>query len=346
MTKKINHKRLVKNLLSLLEFKNTLRMVTAVFVVTIFVYSSGYSQKSEINNINLYIEQGEYEQAKEIAYQLLNNTEVSQTAEVSYYVGKALYEYVKQDGQENNEDFRKNVLDAQKAFAKCLELDDEAVYTAQCLTRQEGLVAIVQNKAIEPYKGKQYEKALMLFEILIELNPVANNYKLAAVSADALGQKQKALDYFTTLVEKEKQEINVYKRMVKLAAELKLNDEKQSAYLDIAMKAYPLEPAFLHDQVAIEQNSENPNPVVILGLYEKILELDSSDVVVLFNIGVIYYNNAALSFNKGKKEEAKTYWNKAKEYWERAYELDPSDADTKNYLNDVYSKLGEETRKD
>lgn len=338
--KKQNHNDLIFKAISLNGFCVTLKMVTALLAVTIFVYTRAYSQKTEINNINLYIEQGEYDKAKALGEELLASEDYSTSAEVQYYIGKAFYEYIKQPGSENNTDFEEKVLAAKDAFDRCQDLDTEGDFIAQSLTRSEGVVSIVQNKTVDPYSNKAYEQALKLIKISIQINPVPNNYKLAGVCADALGQHEDALSYYTKLVELEKQEINVYKRIIKLSGILNKSSEEHSQYLELAMKAYPDDKAFLHDQINVMQESGEVDPLLLMGLYQKILDLDSTDQTALFNIGVIFYNNAALSYNKGKKEDATKFWTSAMEYWERAYAVDSSDADTKTYLNDVYTKLG------
>lgn len=318
-----------------------------MYAVTILFLSTSYAQKAEINNINLYIEQEEYVEARELALQLSKNADYDKRSDVNYYIAKALYEYVKQEKTELKADFETDVLNCWQALQKCSELEkaqgtDE--YTVQIVTKSDGLIAVLEQKTATPYYDQDYESALKILKILLQIDPKANNYKLAAVCADALGQRQEALDYFLSFVDSSgvdaKVELSVYQRIIKIAKELKKSSEELEKYLDMGMKAYPEHIAFVNEQINLLQQSENPNPLALINLYEKVLQIDSTDALTLFNLGVIYYNNAVAAYNDGDADEAKSMWMKAKDYWERGYASNPSDADTKTFLNDVYQKLG------
>jgi Flp pilus assembly protein TadD len=239
---------------------------------------------------------------------------------------------------------------------------------------------------VEQYNAQKYPAALESFEFILKIVPSDTSSILnAANSAEKAGNNEKAKLYYNKLVDMNYNDARVYLFLSKIykaekdsakglsvvlagrqrfPADNALAIEEVNYYLNSGKSKEALDPLNL----AISKDDKNPelyfaraNIYDKLGDnekaksdYQKTIDLKPVYFDAYYNMGAMYFNEAADLANKANnipKEKEKEYdqakvkadtkFRESLPFFEKAYELNPTDKSTLNSLKQIYSRLGD-----
>ena len=357
----------------------------------VLISLQGYSQKSAIQTAINYLGYGDLDKAK-VAIDGAAANETTIGVAKTWNVRSKVYVAILDSKEPKYASLKTGALDeALKSFQKTMELDTKKEYTAETIQRLDFASAQYMNEGVDNFRDKNYEGALKNFNISREIGSKYLNrtdtlalYN-AALAADKAGKKTEATQYYTELTNMNYGGSRVYS----LLATMQLEQQDTTAALTTINKGrqkYPEDNNLIiqglniylqsgrdkeaYDQLdaAIAKDPGNANLYFAKGTlsdklgkgddaaasYKKAIELKPDFFDANYNLGAMYFNQAADLANKAnnipaskmaeyesakKKYEAK--FKEAQPYLEKAFQINPKDEATIQSLRQLYGRIGD-----
>lgn len=364
-----------------------MKRISLLFVVLISVNLAAFAQKNKVQTAWNYLKYDDLQRAAEAIEEAAIHEQTSGSAKTWYYKGLIYQRSYKHEKYGN---LAPNALDiASEAFRKALQLEPDYEYAPEIKLALQQLATQMYGQGVEQFTAKDYSKALTSFESILKIVPDDEQAILnAAYSADRAGDKNRAKGYYGKLIDKNFKESRIYIFQSGLLKEL----GDTTAALSVVQKGRQLFPSdnnliieelnfylFRGDDVkamevmdaAIQSDPANASLYFARGTvydrmgkkddaansYQKSIELKPDYFDAYYNLGAMYFNEAAELANKANDIKSNTEYAKAKDkfdakfrqsvpYLEKALELNASDQATISSLKQIYLRLNEKAKFD
>lgn len=355
-------------------------LLTALMLVTSVAL---YAQSQKVQTAIISQRYGELDKAKAAIDEAVVHEKTINNAKAWYYRGDI---YLQMHGNEKFGTLSDDPLKvALESFRRCLELDTKNDFSDEIKNSKMRLVvANLYNRGVEEFVAKNYAKSLATFETVMIQTPSDTNVVFnAALAAEKVKESAKAKQYFGKLIELGYKKPAIYQTLAAIAKE-----EKDTAaainYLSAGRKEFPGEIGLVIDELniyllqnrqaeaiknlqeAVQLDPKNQSLWFALGVaydqtkqqakaaenYLKAIEIKADYFDALYNLGALYFNNAAelqnaankIPFNEQKKYDAAVLkaqeeFKKALPYLEKAHEIEPKDKNTIISLQQLYTAL-------
>lgn len=366
-----------------------MKKILALLLVIIPVALS--AQKAAVQTAYNYLRYDNLDKAKEaIDGAVVNETTIG-FAKAWYYRG-SIYQAIFESKNEKFASLKPGSLQAARiSYEKTLELDSKNEFREDVIGRLEILASQSLNSGVDHFQNGRYAEALEAFQSSSDINQKYFNrldtlslYN-AALAADKMGDKSMSISLFKKLTAVNYGGSKLYSLMVNMYLDQK-DTTNALVVISEGRKKYPEDGTLItqglniyltsgKDKEAYAQNEEaikaDPNNAVLqyikgnladkLGkkeeavtAYKRAIELKPDYFDAVYNLGAIYFNEAAELVNKAnnippnklaefdvakKKYEAK--FKEALPYLEKAYQLNPKDIGTMQSLRQLYTRLGD-----
>ncbi len=364
-----------------------MKRILLLLTVIICTGTISFAQKSKVQTAWNYYKYDELDKAKSAIDEASENPTTSGMAKTWYYKGliyQKLYKHEKYGTLEPN-----SLSIAYHSYSKALEIEPDYEFAAEINQNRQVIGNMLFSQGVEYFNAKKYDLALESFESVIKTSPNDSLAILnAAYSAERSGNKAKAKEYYSKLVSMKFSDpkiyiflSNIYKSEGDSAMALSTiqNGRKQFPgdntlvieELNIYLYAGKDKEALELLYVAIQGDPKNPNLYFAQGTvydklnrkteaansYKKAIELKPDYFDAYYNLGAMYFNEAAEMANKANDLKSNTEYAKAKEkfdakfkeaepYLEKAHELNPTDQNTMISLKQLYARTGENDKYD
>lgn len=366
-------------------------MKKLLILLGVILSFQGMAQKAAIQTAINYLNYGELDKAKEaIDGAAVNETTVGLAK--TWNVRGKVYTAILDSKEEKYAALKNGALEeAVKSFQKTLELDAKKEYKDETMQRLDFASTVYMNKGVDAFRDKNYDVALESFNKSREIGSkyLGRTDTLAlfnaALAADKAGKKQEAAGYYSELTTMKYGGAKVYSLLATsqldqkdTAAALVTINKGRQQYPDDnnliiqGLNIYLLQgrdkEAYEQMDAAITKDPGNPNLYFAKGTlsdklgksedaatsYRKAIDLKPDYFDANYNLGAMYFNQAAELANKAnnlpanklaeyeaakKKYEAK--FREAQPYLEKAHEINPKDEATMQSLRQLYGRLGE-----
>jgi tetratricopeptide (TPR) repeat protein len=356
-------------------------------VIVCFTSGAIQAQKSKVQTAWNYYKYDELDKAKTAIDEASANESTSGMAKTWYYKGLI---YQKLNKHEKYGSLDPNaLLVAYQSYSKALEIEPDYEFAAEINQNKQVIGNMMFTQGVEYFNAKKFDEALVSFENVIKASP---NDSLAimnaAFSAERAGNKAKAKEYYNKLVSMKYSDpkiyiflSNIYKSEGDSAMALSTiqNGRKQFPgdntlvieELNMYLYAGKDKEALESLNVAILGDPKNPNLHFAQGTvydklnrktdaansYKKAIELKPDYFDAYYNLGAMYFNEAAEMANKANDLKSNAEYAKAKEkfdakfkeaepYLEKAHQLNPNDTNTMISLKQLYARTGENAKYD
>ncbi len=360
------------------------RLAVIISVFTLIFSFDAFSQKAKLQTAKNYFDYDELDKAKESIDECIAHEQTMNLAKTWYYRGLIYHNmYI-------NEKFRnldKNALFvAMESYNKAMELDSKEDYKVDILRNKQVIANQFFDQGVKHFNENNYADALVSFESVLKLAPADTQAVLnCAYSADKSENIEKAKGYYGTLIKMNYDDPKIYLFLARIQ---KSTGAEQDAIKTIqeGRNRYPNSNELLIEELnnylsagdnekaekaltqAIQADQSNAQLYFAQGTildklnkkteasaaYKKAIELKSDYFDAYYNLGAMYFNEAAemaneankippREFDKYKAAEAKfkAKFNEAAPYLEKALELNPGDDSTIQSLKQLYARTGE-----
>lgn len=352
---------------------------------------NAFGQKANIQTAINYLKYGDLDKAKTaIDEAALNETTVGLAK--TWNVRSKVYAAILETKEAKFESLKPGALEeTYKSLQKTAELDTKKEYTAETRQQLEYVSAMYMNQGVDAFRDKNYETALAGFNKSREIGTkyLNRNDTLAlynaALAADKAGKTSEATAYYTELTNMNYGGPKVYSLLAGMQLEQKdttaalvtINNGRQKypddnnliiSGLNIYLLQGRDKEAYDQLETAIAKDPGNANLHFAKGTlsdklgrmdeaaasYRKAIELKPDYFDANYNLGAMYFNQAAELANKAnnlpankmaeydaakKKYEAK--FREAQPYLEKAHQLNEKDEATMQSLRQLYGRIGE-----
>lgn len=364
-----------------------MKKLLILFVAMVLAVSGTFAQKTKVQTAWNYMNYDELDKARTNIDEAVLNESTMGMAKAWYYRGLIYQKSYKHPKFANlDPDALKK---AAESFNKAIELDTKSEYKEDALKQKQLLGNQFYGLGVEEFNAKQYDKALNAFEGVLSVSPMDTLAMLnSAFSAERSGNKTKAKDYYNQLISIKYKDPKIY---VFLGNLYKSESDTAMALTTIqkGRQAFPADNALVIEELNIFLGSgkdkealESLN-VAILGdpnnsslyfaqgtvfdkldrkneaaaSYKKAIEIKPDYFDAYYNLGAMYFNEAAEMANKANDLKSNAEYAKAKEkfdarfkeampYLEKALELQPTDQNTMVSLKQLYARLNETAKYD
>jgi len=353
-----------------------LLIVTLILFGTLVVRA----QKSEVTLAFQMLNINQFGRAKESIDKATINPKTKDDAKTWAYRG-LIYSSLGLDSSKKA-DAPANVAEAQKSIATAQKLDTKAEFKDELKKANLNVAQYFSNMGLKQYNSKDFKGAAESFNKVSDILPTDTTFILNSVAAysqardtngiiqsyQKLTQFKKRSDYYYYIatLQKAKKDTLGYRRT--LDSGLKYFPKDKSLVVE------DLNYTLLHEKgaskinkikKAIELDPSNTSLYVVLGsayeqlkkpdsailTYKTAILKDSQSFEANFNLGAIYFNQAAstiaaankLPANKVKEYDAavvkfKKQLEDSKPYLEKALSINPKDINTLRSLKEIYSR--------
>ena len=364
-----------------------MKKLLLLFTATVLVISGAIAQKTKIQTAWNYYKYDDLDKAKQAIDEASTNESTMGMAKTWYYRG-LIYQKIYKHEKWGSLD-QEALLKSYQSYAKALEIEPKYEFADEI--NQNKLVVGNQlfGQGVEYFNAKQYDKALGSFENVLTISPNDTLATLnAAFSAEKSSNKGKAKDYYNKLISMKYKDpkififlSNIYKGEGDSAQALatvqkgrqmfpgdnNLVIEELNMYLASGKDKEALESL----NVAIQGDPKNPSLHFAQGTvydklnrkaeaaasYKQAIEIKPDYFDAYYNLGAMYFNDAAEMANKANDIKSNVEYGKAKEkfdakfkeaqpYLEQALELNPDDTNTMVSLKQLYARLNETEKYD
>ncbi len=359
-----------------------MKKLLILFVAFVSVVNVSLGQKNKVQTAWNYYKYDDLQRAAEAIELAAVHEQTSNSAKTWYYRGLI---YLKSYKHEKFASLDPDPLGkAAESLQKALKLEPDFEYKDEVNQSLQIAANQLFSLGVERFTAKEYEKALQSFEGVLSISPGDEMATLnAAYSADRSGQKVKAKQYYNELISKDYKESRIY---VFQSGILKADGDTAAALavIEKGRKLFPADNNLVIEELniylfrgddqkaleslnyAIQGDPGNANLHFALGTvydktgkkaeaatsYKKAIELKSDYFDAYYNLGAMYFNEAAELANKANDLKSNTEYAKAKEkfdakfkdaqpYLEKALELNPGDQNTMTSLKQLYVRLNE-----
>lgn len=359
-----------------------MKKILILFTVVIYVSTAAFGQKNKVQTAWNYYKYENLDKAKEAIDEASVNESSMGMAKTWYYKGliyQKMYKHEKFGNLDPNP-----LMVAATSYQKAKELDTKGEFTSEINNNLLVVTNQMFGQGVENFTAKSYEKALESFESVLKVAPNDTLATLnSAYSAEKAGNKTKAKAYYTSLINMNYNEpkvyiflSNIYKSENDTAAALttikqarqrfpadnnlvieELNiylysgkDQEALESLDYAIKADPTNYNLMFAQGTVYDKLGRKDDAA--AAYKNAIQAKPDYFDAYYNLGAMYFNEAAEMANKANEIKSNTEYGKAKEkfdakfkesmpYLEKAHELNPEDTNTMISLKQLYARLNE-----
>lgn len=376
---------------NLIQNHNKKKMKKLLVLFGVILSLNAFGQKANIQTAINYLKYGDLDKAKTaIDEAALNETTVGLAK--TWNVRSKVYAAILETKEAKFESLKPGALEeTYKSLQKTAELDTKKEYTAETRQQLEYVSAMYMNQGVDAFRDKNYETALAGFNKSREIGTkyLNRNDTLAlynaALAADKAGKTSEATAYYTELTNMNYGGPKVYSLLAGMQLEQKdttaalvtINNGRQKypddnnliiSGLNIYLLQGRDKEAYDQLETAIAKDPGNANLHFAKGTlsdklgrmdeaaasYRKAIELKPDYFDANYNLGAMYFNQAAELANKAnnlpankmaeydaakKKYEAK--FREAQPYLEKAHQLNEKDEATMQSLRQLYGRIGE-----
>ncbi len=356
------------------------RILTAVFISLAL---GSYAQRAQVQSAYSYLKYEQLDKAKESIDIAVTNENTMNYDKAWYYRGliyQALYKNEKFGNLSNDP-----LNEALRSYNKALELNPKFEYADDITEKKKILAQQFADMGYVNYNLKNFAGALSAYEGVVAIMPNdTSSYFNAALCAERAGNVAKAKQFYTKLDEMQYKDAKMYHSY----AQLYLTEGDTTKALEVlsrGLSRFPEEKSILITQtniyissgktaealnainMAIEKDSTNANLYFAKGTlvektekskdaaiaaYKKAIELKADYFDAYYNLGALYFNDAAHLANeansiKDNNQYAKAKvvfeakFKEAKPYLEKAWELNPKDQSTMISLKQLYATIND-----
>ena len=356
------------------------RILTAVFISLAL---GSYAQRAQVQSAYSYLKYEQLDKAKESIDIAVTNENTMNYDKAWYYRGliyQALYKNEKFGNLSSDP-----LNEALRSYNKALELNPKFEYADDITEKKKILAQQFADMGYVNYNLKNFAGALSAYEGVVAIMPNdTSSYFNAALCAERAGNVAKAKQFYTKLDEMQYKDAKMYHSY----AQLYLTEGDTTKALEIlsrGLSRFPEEKSILITQtniyissgktaealnainMAIEKDSTNANLYFAKGTlvektekskdaaiaaYKKAIELKADYFDAYYNLGALYFNDAAHLANeansiKDNNQYAKAKvvfeakFKEAKPYLEKAWELNPKDQSTMISLKQLYATIND-----
>jgi tetratricopeptide (TPR) repeat protein len=359
-----------------------MKKILVLFAISLYAISGLQAQKAKVVTAWNYYKYDELDKAREAINEASANETTSGSAKTWYYRGliyQKMYKHEKFGNLDSNA-----LMIAYDSYKKALELDPDYEFKEEITQNKQVIANQIFGKGVENFNSKKFDAALADFENVLKIAPNDTLATLnAAYSAEKSGNKAKAKDYYSKLIDMKYKDPRIY---IFLGGVYKsMGDTAQAlATVQKGRQAFPSENILVIEELnmylfsgkdkealealrlAIQAEPKNEKLYFAQGTvydklnrkdeaatsYKKAIELKPDYFDAYYNLGAMYFNEAAEMANKANEMKNITEYGKAKEkfdakfkeaqpYLEKAWELNPKDENTMTSLKQLYVRLNE-----
>lgn len=339
-----------------------------IILLMCFAFVAGHAQNKAVRKAESYLKKGELAQAKEQIDQAVAHEKTSDDAK-TYYTKGQVYAAIATAEDEQVQNLASEPLqEATKAYQKAMDLEGKETSTYYVFSEQgiDQLWGQFLNTAIAVYNDStrledptRFDESLTYLDKALAVKPqdsVTN--MVAGIVAQDKGDRDRAAEYFYTLVENEQASPEVINSLISYERDEKENFEKARELIKTAQEQYPDEVNFKKQEVslllkmgktaeakeeleaAIEAEPTNADLYFNLGYlneeledkeaaieaYKKAMEVDPNHANAAYNLAVIHYTRAAdliseannLGISAADRKKEQELLKKSKERFEEA----------------------------
>ena len=137
--------------------------------------------------------------------------------------------------------------------------------------------------------------------------------KLAGICSDRLKQYEKAYKYYSLLIDVDPDsDISLYKQVLWILQNKVDDDQRYISLVDKAIKRYPDESGFYEYKIDLIKTGKGPQDS-LFHYYDKVLALDSSNLVARYNYAAFLTNQGTIFHKHGDDDKANDFFERAKE---------------------------------
>jgi len=274
---------------------------------------------------------------------------------------------------------------AYESYKKALEIDPNYEFKDEVNQNIAALSGDFFNRGLDEFNAKDFNRALNSFEWVLKIRSNdMNALQNSALCAERLGKLDVAKTYYQKILAVDQKDplvflslANIQKKEGDMAGAIKTITEGRKVFpadnkliisqLDLYLGSDKVKEASELIEVAIAGDPTNANLHFAKGTlfdkmgnkdvaaqsYIKAIELNSSYFDANYNLGAMYFNQAAemvnaannLPPNKFKEYDAakakyEAKFREAMPYLEKAHEINPKDMSTMESLKQLYARLG------
>lgn len=364
----------------------------SVLFALLLTMQMGMAQKAAVQSAINYLRYDDLDKAK-TAIDGASTNEGSMGMSKTWYYKGCIYQAIYESTNEKFAALKPGAIDeACKAFEKTNELDaKDKEYIEDVQKRIASLTVGVMNEGVELFKAKKYTESLKAFETGISYKKKFLNVtdtlaiSNAALAADRAGNSVLAISYYKQLSEMNfggsktyiilsslyfdtKDTVNTLKTLNE--GRIKFPDDKDliTRQLNLFLLTGRTNEAFAQIDQAIQKDPSNAtlyfNKAVLADqlkktadaetAYKKALELKPDYFDANYNLGAMYYNQAAEMANKANdipaskvaayeaaKKQFDAKFKESQPYLEKAFDINPKDMATLQSLKTLYVRIGD-----
>jgi tetratricopeptide (TPR) repeat protein len=363
---------------------NKLKLVAMVLLLS---STAAFAQKNKVTSTWNYLRSGELDKAKEAIELAAGNAESAAMGKTWLYRAMVYQEISKSEKFKNLSDNPLGI--AAESLKKCKEIDTKNKMGNEITVQSAVLEGQLYNQGVAAYQAKDFGGAIKSFENLMNFSPamktdtnVVFNTALSAMQGKDYANAKK---YYNVLLDNNYKKANIYQSL----SDIYRSEKDTAAAIDILDKGiaqFPGNVSLVIEQLNIylskgdqkgalaklskasELDPDNASIYFAQGAafdnlknyaeaeksYKKAIEKNGSYFDAYYNLGAMYFNQAAelvnvankIPLNKQKEFEAaesnyKTKFNQARPVLEKALELSPKDENTLYSLQQLYFRVGE-----
>ncbi len=364
-------------------------MKKLLLLLVVLVYCSGntFAQKSKVQTAWNYYKYDELDKAVIAINEASANESTIGMAKTWYYRGlihQKLYKHEKYGSLEPNA-----LTIAYQSYGKALEIEPDYEFKTEINQNKLVIGNLLFSQGVEHFNAKKYDMSLESFESVLKISPGDTLATLnAAYSAERSGNKVKAREYYTMLLDMKYNEPKIY---VFLSNIYKAEGDSAKALTTVQLgrQRFPSDNNLVIEElnmflfaakdkealeslsVAIQGDPKNSSLYFAQGTvfdklnrkaeaatsYKKAIEIKPDYFDAYYNLGAMYFNEAAEMANKANDLKSNTEYAKAKDkfdakfkeaapFLEKALELNPTDSNTMVSLKQLYARTGENAKYD
>ncbi len=364
-------------------------MKKVLFVVlALFIGAGVYAQKGKVNAAQAYIENGELKAAEErledafehkrskdwpktyiaaaqlaaAKYKQEKDTQLLQDA-VDHYMKAIELDEADKNRFENEikvaltfflneltnagiEGFNEqNFENAMMAFENVLKINDLDMFQED---NPPVDTAIIYNTGLAAYNAQKWEKAAKYLKESIDYNYGGGDAVLLLHQVyGTMQDSTKMAENLQTGFEKYPEDDRLLTQLINFYLESQQNEEAK-AYLDKAIEKDPENPTYYYARGVLADQEQNYDSAI--DDYKEALERDSMYFDALYNLGVIYYNQAIEQMNvandetdhakfQAEKAKADSLFKASLPYMEKAHEAKTEDLSVLESLKGLYYRF-------
>lgn len=359
-----------------------MKKLLVLFAVLVYASSGAFAQKVKVQTAFNYYKYDELDKARTAIDEAIANESTMGMAKTWYYRGliyQKMHKHPKFGGLDPQA-----LVKAYESYKKALEIEPKYEFQEEIQQNMSVIGNGLFGSGVENFNAKKYDMALIDFENVLSITPDDTLATLnAAYSAERSGNKEKAKTYYNKLITMRYKEPKIYIFLGNLYKS-ESDSAKALSTIQAGRTAFPADNSLVIEELnmylysgkdkealeslnlAIQGDPANANLHFAQGTvydkvnkkdlaatsYKKAIELKPDYFDAYYNLGAMYFNEAAEMANKANDLKSNAEYGKAKEkfdarfkeampFLEKALELNPTDTNTMVSLKQLYARINE-----